>query len=159
MTAVLPEALITAPFISSHAAYKLLCVKMWCVIYFNQRRTNSFRRQEGSVAGLEFVCRSWMVLEQLLWRGCPKWLTAGPHHWPQRKGKLTLCSQVSLWQSWRWIFPRIVRYRGCLCANPPTSPICAHLEPSGSSHGPGAIPWNTKIFSSGCWRIQPLFSP
>lgn len=84
-------------------------------------------------------------------------------HWLQWSGKVTFCSQVSLLQSWRWNFPMIVWCRGCLCANPSTSPVCAHFEPSWSSHGPGAIPWNTKIFSREAVvvteGIQPLFSP
>lgn len=105
---------------------KLPCVKMWRVIYFNQGRTTSFRRQEWSITELEFVCRSWMILKQLLWWGCPKWLTAGPHHWPQRKGKLTFCSQVSLWQSWRWIFPGIVWYRGISVPTLPPA-LSAHI--------------------------------
>lgn len=68
------------------------------------------------------------------------------------KGKADLLQSGFIVTELEMNFPRDCVVQGYLCANPSTSPICAHFEPSGSSYRPGAIPWNTKIFSSGCWR-------
>lgn len=77
-----------------------------CSVWFTSTKERQIHSEGGrwSDSELEFVCRTWMTLEQLLWRGCPKWLTAGPHLWLQWSGKVTFCSQVSLLQNLRWFF-------------------------------------------------------